>query len=258
MIMKSAEHLSLNSNYYVMTPDDYKIEKDCPFKEIFICSDLKKELSKVRIKPSQVIFIEYNFIEEKGFIAGELSNKINSRVVKTSGTELKYRLIVRGFHYKETEPIFEERFAIEPDTSSWDFLGTVYTYLNGFLKGLIERLNYDTGLGSEKSNVNYCINHFQFANRHIGERKEICRISEPTIENEIEAEMLFEGFYSNRCNSYINSMKNYSCGILFENAVEPSILAKSFKKGDLIISFCGVTVYGFYSIKNALISGCCE
>ncbi len=254
MLIESADFVSANSSYYVVLPQEYKIEKDCPFKEIFICSDLKKVLSEGNIEPSKTLFIEYTVIEETGVMVSELSGRAAKGSEKTAGSEMKLRLTSRILHYSEEDTLFEDRFLFEPDLSSGDMLNPLYRYQKELLGEIL------SGLGAKtvRKELNYFVNHFQAVYPRNTKSEGDCRVEKPDIDKEIEAEMLFEEFYRDKCQKYIGIMKNYSCGILYEGPEFPFLGKDIFNKGDLIISFCGINVYGFYTISNAYITGRCE
>ncbi|MCX7958109.1 MAG: hypothetical protein N3B13_03600 [Deltaproteobacteria bacterium] len=259
MLMESAEYIASNSNYYVILPREYRVEKDCPFREIFICSDLKQILSEADIEPSKTLFIEYTIVEEKEISSGELSGRSLEGSERSLNSELKLKLISKFLHYARDEAIFEDRLSFQADMTSGDLLSPVYKYQKELLSGILQELNKDNDTNKDKNAYNsYFVNHFQAVYPFEGKEGDVCLVKRAEINKEIEAEMLFEEFYNGGCEEYIKIMKNYSCGILYNGFTLPFLKKDIFMKGDLIVSFCGEKVYGLYSIKNAYISKKCE
>ncbi len=257
VMIEAAENISLFSNYFVITSNEYEIKEACPLKEIFICSNLKNLLTEADIKPSQTLFFEFSIIEETEYVMSELNGRKKSSSETSTDSNMMYKLITRGYHYSETDPIFEERHNFRPDIFSADILEPMYNYQSTLLKNLVEHLNGITKQSSAELNIKYYINHFQAVYPHNNSPK-LCNIEKGDIDKEVEAEMIFDIFYKNINSGYLRTMKNYYCGILIENSDKSFDKNGNFNKGDLVISYCGKPVYGFYSIKNSLISRWCD
>jgi hypothetical protein len=257
IMIGAAENISLFSNYFVITSNEYEIEEGCPLNEIFICSNLKNLLKEADIQPFQILLLEFNIIEETEYVVSELSGRKRSSSETSADSNMMYKLITKGYHYSETNSIFEERYKFKPDISSDDILEPMYNYQSTLLKNLVKQLNEITRQSSTELNIKYYINHFQAVYPHNNSAK-LCNIEKGDIDKEVEAEMIFDIFYKHINDSYVKIMKNYYCGILIENSDKLFDKNSNFHNGDLIISYCGKPVYGFYSIKNAIIASWCD
>ena len=250
----SIEYISLNTPYMVFP---YALKDDCKLKDIYICSDFKNVITRYRIEPNQLIFFEYSLIEESNVVMAEVLSKGGRGAANALNSDLRYKLVIKGYNYRGA-PVFEYRYEFAPDINSENILSPVYNQIQFFLRDFVSALYNLYKFSQTRDNVKYYINHFQYFYNDGKKTDEKCKRIKIDTESEIEGELFLKEYYQNISKQDIDTMKNFSCGILVKGFGEDLFSRLGVKSGDLIVDFCGNKVYGYYSVHNAILANLCE
>ncbi|MCX7944722.1 MAG: hypothetical protein N2746_09475 [Deltaproteobacteria bacterium] len=247
-----ADNIARISNYFILLPFEYRLERDCLAHEIFMCSDLYKILSLVNIRPEQAIFIENVIIEESALSLSELSGTHIMGGQTSRDSQIVYKLLTKLYYYSKKEPLYEDRFSFRASVISVDPLGPLYNHQNTVLLQVVNELTSSSLVNYVNTTVElkYITNLFQMVYNYQDGGNNLCKIEKIDVENEIKGELLFDSIYDGGWKEHFNVMRQYSCGILYVDGSFNFIYGLELKNGDLILSLCGINVYGLYSLKK--------